>query len=734
LISIDSIGRGVRSVALDAGIIAAGESCAISIDVQARQHGELDNTSGALTSFLPATTDGASATLTVNQDPLDAGMSFEPAVIGAGAVSRLLYELRNDSVIRATSVAFSDTLPADVVVAAEPDARTTCTGGAVAAAPGADTITLQGGTLRGRGQDAEASCTVSLNVTSAAAGEHRNQLAEVTSSLGTSGASGANAPPVAEATLTVVSVVAPGFARAFSPTEIDPGGVSRLSYTIDNTVNAIGVQSLTFTDTLPDGLSLAGAANATTTCGGAATPMAATATSPPSPDSLAFTGGQVAAGRSCVIAVDVQAVAAGALQTLPVELFGELSNDPAADTVFPTAGDAATLTVNQAPLSVAMAFSPAAIIRGGISTLSYTLDNSAAVEATAVNLSDTLPADLTIAMPPATETGAGPTNADTTCTTGALTAVAGADAITFIGGALAAGASCAISVDVTSTVAASYPNETGSLTSSLGDSAPAGATLTVNPAVLPGFARVFEPATVDPGEVTTLIYTIDNSANLIAVGSLAFDDILPANLIVAGTPDVADNTCGGTFAAVAGGNTLSLAGGEVAAGESCTIAVDMQALRVGSIDSLSGELTSDLPDAAPGAAATLTVNEAPLTLSMAFSPPTITGGGVSTLTYTLENTAAVAASEVLVSDSLPPGSSFEGGCRAERHDHLCRRHVDRRRPKRHISERQRTGRGRQLHRRLRRDLRSRRQPPQPGWWEYRWGQYCGCRFCDFVAG
>ena len=59
----------------------------------------------------------------------------------------------------------------------------------------------------------------------------------------------------------------------------------------------------------------------------------------------------------------------------------------------------ATLTVDEAPLSVSMAFTQATIPQGGVSTLSYELTNAAAIGATEVSLSDTLPADVVVAAP-----------------------------------------------------------------------------------------------------------------------------------------------------------------------------------------------------------------------------------------------------------------------------------------------------------------------------------------------
>ena len=138
----------------------------------------------------------------------------------------------------------------------------------------------------------------------------------------------------------------------------------------------------------------------------------------------------------------------------------------------------ATLTVDEAPLVVLMEFSPSTIAQGGVSRLSYGLRNDAAVGATSISLSDTLPADVVVAGVP---------DASTTCGGGTVTAAAGGDTVAFADGELAAGVSCTISVDVTSAVAGSYSNGPETVTSSLGDSTPVSATLTVTAAVVPAF-------------------------------------------------------------------------------------------------------------------------------------------------------------------------------------------------------------------------------------------------------
>ena len=603
------------SLAFTGGAVAAGDACAISVDVTSAVAGSYPNTSGALTSDLPDAAPAATATLTVGEAPLIVSMGFSPSTIAQGGVSRLSYELNNGAAVGATSISLSDTLPADVTVAGVPDAATTCAGGVLTAPAGGDTVAFADGELA-----AGVSCTISVDVTSAVAGSYLNGPEAVTSSLGAS-------TPV-QATLTVDAAVVPVFSKAFSPDTIAPGGISRLTFTIDNGANLIDVGSLAFTDAFPSGLVVAGTPNGSTTCGGTFAPVAGGNT-------LAFTGGAVAAGDACAISVDVTSAVAGSYPNTSGALTSDLPDAAPAAT--------ATLTVDEAPLVVLMEFSPSTIAQGGVSRLSYDLRNDAAVGATSISLSDTLPADVVVAGVP---------DASTTCGGGTVTAAAGGDTVAFADGELAAGVSCTISVDVTSAVAGSYLNGPEAVTSSLGASTPVQATLTVDAAVVPVFSKAFSPDTIAPGGISRLTFTIDNGANLIDVGSLAFTDAFPSGLVVAGAPN-GSTTCGGTFAPGASDVSLAFAGGAVAAGDACAISVDVTSAVAGSYPNTSGALTSDLPDAAPAATATLTVDEAPLVVLMEFSPSTIAQGGVSRLSYDLRNDAAVGATSISLSDTLP---------------------------------------------------------------------------------
>ena len=233
----------------------------------------------------------------------------------------------------------------------------------------------------------------------------------------------------------------------------------------------------------------------------------------------------------------------------------------------------ATLSVTAAGApGFARVFSPDTIAQGGETQIVFTVDNSAnAIGMTGMAFDDSLPAGVSVADTPGTDNSCG----------GTFSPVAGATTLTFTGGALAAGATCELRVSVRAIAAGTLSGPEVNLTSSLARATAASATLDITPADAPGFAKAFSPATIDPGGVSTLTFTIDNAANLIEVGSLAFNDNFPDGMAVAADPDTQTTCTGGTISAAAGGASVGYSGGGVTAGASCTVSVDVQAVGLG---------------------------------------------------------------------------------------------------------------------------------------------------------
>lgn len=186
------------------------------------------------------------------------------------------------------------------------------------------------------------------------------------------------------------------------------------------------------------------------------------------------------------------------------------------------------------PPTLAKAFTPATIGAGGISTLNFAITNpnlsSPAGDLTGITFVDNLPAGVSVAPAP---------NAASTCG-GTVNAVAGASVISFDGGALAAGGVCQVSVDVTSTAVATHVNISDFIFAdeSGQNNTPTGfATANLTVLAPPVIEKAFDPGLlllgVDEPDVNWLEFTITNPNPFNGIGGVAFDDFLPAGLTVA---------------------------------------------------------------------------------------------------------------------------------------------------------------------------------------------------------
>ena len=164
------------------------------------------------------------------------------------------------------------------------------------------------------------------------------------------------------------------------------------------------------------------------------------------------------------------------------------------------------------------------------------------------------------------------------------------------------------------------------------------------------FSKAFSPDTIPPGGTSTLTFTIDNTTGTQIATELNFTDDLPAGVFVADPPNALKN-CTGSLTAEAGSGIIGYSGGPVAAGESCTIQVDVTCSILGfhrnytNLEWSGGRIFGD---------ATLTVMEPPA-FSKAFTPDTILPGGTSTLTFTIDNAGPWGVTNLAFTDNLPDG-------------------------------------------------------------------------------
>jgi len=100
----------------------------------------------------------------------------------------------------------------------------------------------------------------------------------------------------------------PTLSKSFSPDPVAVGGTSSLSFTITNPNSGVALSGIAFSDTLPAGVTTA-SSGPTSICGGSL--------STTSPSTISFSGGTLAGGANCVIAVTVTVTSAGPRRPAP---------------------------------------------------------------------------------------------------------------------------------------------------------------------------------------------------------------------------------------------------------------------------------------------------------------------------------------------------------------------------------------------------------------------------------
>jgi uncharacterized repeat protein (TIGR01451 family) len=277
---------------------------------------------------------------------------------------------------------------------------------------------------------------------------------------------------------------------------------------------------------------------------------------------------------------------------------------------------AGALAVTSAP-SITSSFTPSTIASGGTSTLSFTItNNDSGSGITGVGFTDTLPSGVTVA----TSSGA-----SGSCGGGTFTATAGASTITLTGGTIAAGGTCTVSASVTSSTGGTAQNSTGSVTSNE-DGTGNSDTKPLTVVTAPTIASAFTPGLIATGFTSILSFTITNPTNK-SLSGIAFTDTLPAGVAV-DNPSGASAKCGtnAKLTAVAGSSTISLTGGNLAPGASCTVSANVTSTTPGARQNSTGAVSST--EGGSGAADTKTLT--------VVGPPTVTvTSPASNATYAL---------------------------------------------------------------------------------------------------
>jgi hypothetical protein len=199
---------------------------------------------------------------------------------------------------------------------------------------------------------------------------------------------------------------------------------------------------------------------------------------------------------------------------------------------------------------------------------------------------------------------------------------------------------------------ASYLGDAVHAAASTGCDDPAGAFVVVAP---PTVAASFGAATINVGGSTPLTFTITNPAvNTVPLTGVALEDTLPAGLAVA-SPNGVSGSCGsGTITATPGSQRVSLTGGSIPVGASCSFSVDVIGTAPGPVTNTTDPVGSANGGSGDTASAALMIHEAP-SISGPLSSTFITGqAGSVTFTTTAHPMAALSDGGA----RLPHGVSF----------------------------------------------------------------------------
>jgi uncharacterized repeat protein (TIGR01451 family) len=583
---------GAAVASLTGATVPVGGNCLFLFDVVAGGSANTGNWTNTIPVGNIASAEGIkniasiSATLTRNTTTrIGINKSFDPIFVTGGQPSVLRIDVTNPvgSPSGANNVTFTDNLPVGIEVYAVPNTSTTCANGVVTAAPGGTSVRLSGATL-----PANSTCSVYVTTTST---KFLNLINTIPASAVTATQGYTNSLAT---TATLATLQGLGAAKSFSPTSITVGQTARLAIRLTSTLDPLSttptLTGVSFTDSLPSGLTVAPTPNASTDCNNG------TLTAVSGAGSLTLSGATIGAGSSCFVYVDVTASALG-VYTNVIPKDTATSNEG-----FRNSFDGiASLNVLDPPV-IAKAFSPAQVKAGQVSTLTVTIANANAQSLSAAALTDNLPTGLTVADP---------ANASTDCSGGSVAAPVAGTSIALTNGTIPASGSCTFRADVVTNTPGAYPNfiAANALVTTEGGTNTAPATRTLTVLQPPTLAKSFVPGTVVVGEPSLLTITLGNS-NASSIALLTdLIDTLPGVLKVASPNGLAGTCTLGSVTAVSGTNTIVYASGASIPTGGCTIQVAVAGAQAGSNQNLipaSGLVTDAGPNQTP-ATATLDV-------------------------------------------------------------------------------------------------------------------------------
>lgn len=601
---------GAGSVTSTGGTLPANGSCTYTVNVEAAQtNGVYSSTQ---TNTINSTAPGFSNALGIPaqnnatdnvtvRSPLNVGKNFAHPALSNGQSDSLIITLTNTGNTPLAVISFTDS-PIDGVGGINPatgltvtSTSTSCVGGTAIAVNSNKGVQLTGGTIPANGN-----CTVTVNFTgnvqtTGVPVTYTNSIPQDAVNVGNPAihSQAASSSVLVFDDLRVTKSASPS-----APSTVAPGNPIRYQITVQNFgVGAVG--PVTVTDPLTDGQTfltgVIGGINYTPTRTGSCTSVVSA--SPLNSTSPVFTIDTIA-GRSdvntpgsCTITMWVMTSSTGVAASNNVIPAGNVCYNAGANC---NGGPSnSTGTGSNAPvLGVVKAFAESApgqhvFAEGTIVRMTITLTNKSANPLTNVTIADTLQVG----------SGAGqlrianPSNAATTCGSPIITAAAGSTSIGVNGATIPARAgnglgtdgTCQLQVDVVGPAGVYNNTATIGGTETLAN----GTARSITPVVSNnasvtytsalGAIKTFNPASVSSGGKSTVTIRLSNASGL-ALTNVSLNDPLPAGMVLA-SPANAYTTCAGStsITAVAGANSASLSGANIAGGGNCAFLFDVVA-------------------------------------------------------------------------------------------------------------------------------------------------------------
>ena len=252
---------------------------------------------------------------------------------------------------------------------------------------------------------------------------------------------------------------------------------------------------------------------------------------------------------------------------------------------------------------------------------------------------------------------------------------AGDTLLTYSGGTIPIGSTCALAVNVTASTPGVFTNTISPANISDNQNRNMAGNISANLTVSGlSVSKAFAPNTVNPNGISTLTITLTNTNTVQLDGVSLNSDTLPGTttngVVIAPSPNTSTTCIGGSVTAAAGTQIISMSGGIIPAQVGavpgiCTINVDVIGKGIATTytntiaaNKVSGTIHGTSTVVSNPTAVNVTLRILPITIGVVkgFDPLTVFAGSASTLTVQLSNPNSVALAGIAFSDDLPQGT------------------------------------------------------------------------------